>query len=108
MKPEDPRRPSGQMLPQSVETNGYFTRLRDSQEWRAIGLVLRRSTERPQVLKLESLSGAAWENPFGDGRSSERIADDLLQRMRTGGFARHRREDYHLDVDYSYRGDGQY
>jgi hypothetical protein len=60
------------------------------------------------VLKLESLSGAAWENPFGDGRSSERIADDLLQRMRTGGFARHRREDYHLDVDYSYRGDGQY
>ncbi len=52
MKPEDPRRPSGQMLPQSVETNGYFTRLRDSQEWRAIGLVLRRSTERPQVYEV--------------------------------------------------------
>lgn len=91
---------------------------------------MRRSTERPQVYdvgasvkfdpsdpaadpvaamrKIDALMGAHWENPFGDGHSSQRIADDLLDRMRTGGFARHRREDYHLDVAYSYRGDGEY
>lgn len=92
-------------------------------------LQLRKSTERPQVYdvgssvkfdpampqayppdevfrKLESLYGKRWPNPLGDGKSSERIADDLLARLEHGWFARHRPADYHLDISRSYRDDG--
>lgn len=91
-------------------------------------LQLRKSTERPQVYdvgssvkfdpadaarypaaevfaKLEALYGRQWPNPLGDGKSSQRIADDLLSRLERGGFARHRPSDYHLDVRRSYRED---
>lgn len=90
---------------------------------------LRKSTERPQTYdvgssvkfdpaepesypartlfeKLESLYGKRWENPLGDGKSSERMADDLLHRTRTGSFRRHRPEDYHIPIQRSYRPDG--
>jgi UDP-N-acetylglucosamine 2-epimerase (non-hydrolysing) len=93
-------------------------------------LQMRKATERPQVYdvgssvkfdpdeaekypaaevyrKLESLYGKTWENPLGDGHASERIAADLLARLdREDGFRGHRREDYHLKTDRSYRGDG--
>jgi len=55
--------------------------------------------------KLEALYGRQWPNPLGDGKSSQRIADDLLSRLERGGFARHRPSDYHLDVRRSYRED---
>jgi UDP-N-acetylglucosamine 2-epimerase (non-hydrolysing) len=90
---------------------------------------MRKSTERPQVYavgaavkfdpnlpeaypikavlrKLTALQGKQWPNPFGDGRSSERIAEDLLRRLREDAFARHRPDCYHLDIAGSYREDG--
>ena len=67
-------------------------------------LQMRKSTERPQVYdvgssvkfdptspekypprivfeKLEKLHGKTWPNPLGDGKSSRRIAEDLLDRL---------------------------
>ena len=90
---------------------------------------MRRATERPQVYdagssvkfdpveiekcdprvifeKLESLYGKKWENPLGDGKASERIVNDLLERLDKGTFRRHQPKDYHLKTDRSYREDG--
>ena len=90
---------------------------------------MRRATERPQVYdarssvkfdpaepesyppasvlrKLESLAGTRWTHNLGDGRASERIAEDLHRRLVTGDLSRHRPEHYHVPIDRSYRGDG--
>ena len=90
---------------------------------------MRRATERPQVYdarssvkfdpaepesypsptvfrKLESLVGTRWTHNLGDGRASERIAEDLQRRLATGDLSRHRPEHYHVPIDRSYRGDG--
>jgi UDP-N-acetylglucosamine 2-epimerase len=90
---------------------------------------MRKSTERPQVYdvgasvkfdpaepekypaaavfgKLEALRGREWRHALGDGRSSERIARDLVRRIQENDFARHRRELYHIPVARSYREDG--
>jgi len=92
-------------------------------------LQMRKSTERPQVYdvgssvkfdpaeaglypaeqvftKLEGLFGKSWEHTLGDGRSSERIADDLHRRILENDFARHKPEHYHVPIQRSYRGDG--
>jgi UDP-N-acetylglucosamine 2-epimerase (non-hydrolysing) len=92
-------------------------------------LQIRKSTERPQVYdvgscvkfdpteperyphqlvfdKLESLYGKTWPNPLGDGKASERIANDLLSRLDEGRFRNHRPSDYHLDIRRSFREDG--
>ena len=92
-------------------------------------LQMRRSTERPQVYdvgssvkfdpaepglyshttifrKLEALSGKTWAHLLGDGKASERIAYDLLDRLENNGFKRHRPADYHLSIERSYRSDG--
>lgn len=90
---------------------------------------MRRSTERPQVydvgaavkfdpadvaatpcdkvmVKFDGLYGKSWENPFGDGRSSERIANDLLERLSAGTFRGHLPKQYHVPIAHSYRTDG--
>jgi UDP-N-acetylglucosamine 2-epimerase (non-hydrolysing) len=90
---------------------------------------MRKATERPQVYdvrssvkfdpadpdgyaapdvfrKLESLVGTTWVHSLGDGRSSERIAEDLYRRMKQNAFGRHRPEQYHLPIARSYREDG--
>jgi UDP-N-acetylglucosamine 2-epimerase (non-hydrolysing) len=92
-------------------------------------LQMRKSTERPQVYdvgssvkfdpakaadysarqifaKVESLYGTSWEHTLGDGRSSERIADDLHRRIVEDDFARHKPEQYHVPIQRSYREDG--
>jgi len=92
-------------------------------------LQLRKATERPQVYdvgssvkfdpaepekhpipealrKLEALYGQTWPNPLGDGKSSGRIAEDLLARLEEGRFGRHKPSDYHLDIRRSFRDDG--
>lgn len=92
-------------------------------------LQMRKSTERPQVYdvgssvkfdpaepdkypakdifaKLEGLFGKTWKHTLGDGRSSERIADDLHRRIVENDFARHKPEQYHVPIERSYRGDG--
>jgi UDP-N-acetylglucosamine 2-epimerase (non-hydrolysing) len=92
-------------------------------------LQMRKSTERPQVYdvgssvkfdpaephnyptrdvfrKLESLVGRRWTHTLGDGRSSERIAEDLHRRIVANDFARHKPEHYHVPVERSFRDDG--
>lgn len=90
---------------------------------------MRKSTERPQVYdvgssvkfdpaepdkypaadvfrKLESLVGRKWIHTLGDGRSSQRIAEDLHRRIVEDDFARHKPEQYHIPVERSFRDDG--
>ncbi len=92
-------------------------------------LQLRKATERPQVYdvgssvkfdpaepekypvpevlrKFEALYGRTWPNPLGDGKSSQRIAEDLLWRLEEERFGRHKPSDYHLDIRRSFRDDG--
>jgi UDP-N-acetylglucosamine 2-epimerase (non-hydrolysing) len=92
-------------------------------------LQMRRATERPQVYdcgssvkfdpsdaskypaevllaKLEALYGKTWEHGLGDGKASDRIVADLLDRLRNGTFRGHLPENYHLDIRRSYREDG--
>jgi len=92
-------------------------------------LQIRKATERPQVYdcgssvkfdparpedypadqlfrKLEGLHGAHWEHGLGDGRASERLVSDLLQRVVADTVRGHRPEDAHIDVSRSYREDG--
>jgi UDP-N-acetylglucosamine 2-epimerase (non-hydrolysing) len=92
-------------------------------------LQIRKATERPQVYdtgssvkfdpaepgkyefgmvfqKLESLYGKTWEHKLGVGKASERLVDDLLDRLDNDTFRRHKPEDYHLRIDRSYREDG--
>ena len=56
--------------------------------------------------KLESLFCKRWQHTFGDGRSSERIAEDLHRRVMEENFRRHKPELYHIEVGRSYREDG--
>ena len=92
-------------------------------------LQMRKSTERPQVYdvgssvkfdpaepesyphdevyrKLDAMCGQEWENPLGDGKASERIANDLLRRLEEDDFRRHCPGHYRLPIDRSYRDDG--
>jgi UDP-N-acetylglucosamine 2-epimerase (non-hydrolysing) len=92
-------------------------------------LQMRKSTERPQVYdvgssvkfdpaepgqypaadvfrKMESLVGKSWPQTLGDGRSSERIAEDLHRRVVKNDFARHKPEHYHVPVARSFGNDG--
>lgn len=93
-------------------------------------LQMRKSTERPQVYdvgssvkfdpaapqlypvesvfkKLESLFGKRWDySVLGDGKSSERIAEDLHRRAVDDDFARHKPQHYHIPIERSYRDDG--
>jgi UDP-N-acetylglucosamine 2-epimerase (non-hydrolysing) len=89
---------------------------------------MRRSTERPQVYdvgacvkfdptksegkdynavfsRLESLHARSWRNPFGDGKSSERIANDILRRLEEDRLSCHEPADYHLDIKHQFRDD---
>jgi len=71
---------------------------------------MRTATERPQVYtcgasikfdpfeekstmefieRLLALSGKDWEQPFGDGKASYRIVDDLIERFNSQGFHGH-------------------
>ena len=92
-------------------------------------LQMRKATERPQVYdvrssvkfdpdapekyptaevfqKFENLYGTRWEHGLGDGKASDRIADDLLRRLDEDDFRTHRPEDYHHWIERSYREDG--
>jgi UDP-N-acetylglucosamine 2-epimerase (non-hydrolysing) len=92
-------------------------------------LQMRKATERPQVYdvkssvkfdpaeahrypaaevfrKLEALRGTTWTQTLGDGKSSQRIADDLHRRVIENDFYRHRPEHYHVPIARSWRDDG--
>lgn len=90
---------------------------------------MRKSTERPQVYdcgssvkfdpalparypaddvfaNLELLGQRGWSHRLGDGRASERLVTDLVERLRSNTIRGHRPEDSHIDVSRSYREDG--
>ena len=90
---------------------------------------MRKATERPQVYdvggcvkfdpdrtdlyppamvfrKLRSLVGKKWEHSLGDGKSSERIAKDLIQRIRDSNLQGHLYEHNHLPIQRSLIEDG--
>jgi UDP-N-acetylglucosamine 2-epimerase (non-hydrolysing) len=90
---------------------------------------IRKATERPQVYdcgssvkfdparpddypadtlfaKLEALHGREFDHGLGDGHASERLVEDLVERLKTGTIRGHRAEDSHIDVSRSYREDG--
>lgn len=92
-------------------------------------LQIRKSTERPQVYdahssvkfdpaqadkypfdviyrKFDNLYGKKWKHNLGDGKASERLANDLLERLDKGTFRRHKPENYHLKITRSYQEDG--
>ena len=92
-------------------------------------LQMRKATERPQVYdagssvkfdpaeaqkyphdvifnKFEALYGKTWKHSLGDGKASQRLVDDLLERLDNDNFQGHKPEDYHIKIDRSYRGDG--
>ena len=91
-------------------------------------LQMRKATERPQTYdskssvkfdpsrpkdypseiiykKLSHLANTKWEHNLGDGKASERIYLDVVNRLVNNKVANHKREDYHLDTDRSYRED---
>src|SRR3989338_7283338 len=55
--------------------------------------------------KLESLRGKKWSHPFGDGKSSERIANDLIKRVLEGRLKGHIPKDYHFPINHAYKED---
>ena len=90
---------------------------------------IRKSTERPQVYdvkgtvkfdpdqpekytpeiiykKLEKITGTKWKHTLGDGKASERIANDIIQRLRRGNLRGHLPENSNLPIERSFREDG--
>jgi UDP-N-acetylglucosamine 2-epimerase len=90
---------------------------------------IRKSTERPQVYdvkgavkfdpdqpekytpeilykKLEKITGTKWKHTFGDGKASERIANDLIKRLRDNKIRGHLPENNHLPLKRSFMEDG--
>ncbi len=92
-------------------------------------LQMRKATERPQTYdsrssvkfdpskpedypaeiiykKLSFLSKTKWDHNLGDGKASERIYLDVVDRLINNKVSNHKREDYHLNTERSYREDG--
>lgn len=90
---------------------------------------MRKSTERPQVYdakasvkfdpdqpkkyrpstvykKLAKIANTKWEQPFGDGKSSERIAKDIIKRVRTDNLRGFLPKNNHLPIARSFIEDG--
>ena len=90
---------------------------------------MRKSTERPQVYdvrgavkfdpdqpdkytpeiiykKLKAISNTKWNHILGDGHSSERIAKDIVNRLRTGDLRGHLPENNNLPIKRSFIEDG--
>ena len=91
-------------------------------------LQMRKATERPQTYdskssvkfdpsrpedyppeiiykKLSHLANTKWEHNLGDGKASERIYLDVVERLLNNKVSTHKRDDYHLNTDRSYRED---
>lgn len=90
---------------------------------------IRKSTERPQVYdvrgavkfdpdqpgkytpelvykKLEKITGTHWNHTLGDGHASERIAKDIIKRLRSGNIRGHLPKNNHLPIKRSFMEDG--
>lgn len=90
---------------------------------------MRKATERPEVYdaggcvkfdpdraydypvesllaKLDKISGKKWKHKLGDGKSSHRIAHDIIARLRHNKLRGHLMSDSHLPIARSLREDG--
>ena len=90
---------------------------------------IRKATERPQVYdvkgavkfdpdqpgkytpeivfrKLEKITGTHWKHTLGDGKASERIANDIISRIRENRLRGFLPENNHLPISRSFREDG--
>jgi UDP-N-acetylglucosamine 2-epimerase (non-hydrolysing) len=87
---------------------------------------MRYSTERPEVYdvkasikfdptleneavdkildRVSNMINSSWNNPFGDGNSSEIIVRDLIQLCEENSFSRHKPSDYSFDISNSFKG----
>jgi UDP-N-acetylglucosamine 2-epimerase len=122
-----------EMLALMVNSHGVLTDSGTVVEETAVlqipSLQIRKASERPQVYdcgssvkfdparpedypfdviynKLESLYGRKWEHNLGDGKASERVVNDLLERLRSDRFLGHKPENYKVDISRSYMEDG--
>ena len=86
---------------------------------------MRYSTERPEVYdvgasikfdpsskitnfqgyieKVLKLVDTKWEQPFGDGKASNNIVDDLLELSDSNSFHKHNKENYPFDISNSFK-----
>jgi UDP-N-acetylglucosamine 2-epimerase (non-hydrolysing) len=86
---------------------------------------MRYSTERPEVYdvgasikfdpsskisdfqgyidKVIKLVDTKWEQPFGDGKASNNIVDDLLELSDSNSFHKHNKENYPFDISNSFK-----
>ena len=90
---------------------------------------IRKSTERPQIYdvkscvkfdpdqpqkytpeivykKLKKITGTHWKHTLGDGHASERIANDIIERVRNGKLRGFLPENNHLPIKRSFMEDG--
>lgn len=63
---------------------------------------------RPEIVlkKLSKITGTTWSHPFGDGKSSERIANDIIKRLRNNNINGFLPENNHLPIKRSFMEDG--
>ena len=86
---------------------------------------MRYSTERPEVYDVNSsikfdpsnkisdfqgyidkamkLVDTKWAQPFGDGKASDNIVDDLVELSETNSFHKHNKENYPFDISNSFK-----
>ena len=86
---------------------------------------MRYSTERPEVYDVEAsikfdpsskisnfqeyidkvmkLVDTKWEQPFGDGKASNNIVDDLVELSHSNSFHKHNKENYSFDISNSFK-----
>jgi len=90
---------------------------------------MRKSTERPQIYdvhgavkfdpdqpekylpeivfaKLKKITGTHWQHTLGDGKASERIANDIIARLRENRLRGHLPENNHLPIARAFIEDG--
>ena len=56
--------------------------------------------------KLKKITGTSWKHTLGDGKSSERIAKDIIKRVRENRLRGHLPKDNHLPIKRSFIEDG--
>ncbi len=55
------------------------------------------------ISKVNKLTSNEWKQPFGDGNSSEKIVNDLIELSSTDTFNKHNRDDYAYDVSNAFK-----
>ena len=48
------------------------------------------------------LVGTKWAQPFGDGKASDNIVDDLVELSESNSFHKHNKQNYPFDISNSF------